>query len=168
MFKDLDLSRESMRDYHSRLESQSAGLRLTVMVLQRSAWPFTVQKSSVDIPLSVCSSLLPFYFTRRAHCYPMVQMQAELTAYMNYYKQRHSGHALDWDHALGTVTMKARFGPGSKELSLSLYQAVVLLLFNESPELRYPDILERTRMGSSGSSCPISFIFLLKVAYLMS
>jgi cullin-4 len=76
-------------------------------------------------------------------------MQTELTAYANYYKQRHSGHALDWDHALGTVTMKARFGPGPKELSLSLYQAVVLLLFHESPEWRYPDILERTRMGSS-------------------
>jgi cullin-4 len=60
MFKDLDLSMELMRDHHSRLDSQSAGLKLTVMVLQRSAWPFTVQKSSVDIPLAVCSSLLPF------------------------------------------------------------------------------------------------------------
>jgi cullin-4 len=74
-------------------------------------------------------------------------MQADLTEYANYYKQRHSGHVLDWDHALGTVTMTGRFNAGSKELSLSLYQAVVLLLFNESTEWRYPDILEQTRMG---------------------
>ena len=50
-FEDLELSREMMRDHHSRLDSQSVGLMLTVMVLQRSAWPFTVQKSGVDIPL---------------------------------------------------------------------------------------------------------------------
>ena len=74
-------------------------------------------------------------------------MQAELSAYANYYKQRHTGHALDWDHALGTVTMMARFASAPKELSLSLYQAVVLLLFNESTEWRFLDILARTRMG---------------------
>ena len=91
-------------------------------------------------------------------------MQAELTAYANYYKHRHSGHTLDWDHALGTVTMKARFGPGPKELSLSLYQAVVLLLFDESPEWRYPDILERTRMGSS---TPFNVLFFVVASCLL-
>ena len=118
-----------------------------MIVLQRSTWPFTVQKSSVDIPLSV--GPLCFLYALIGSLLPVVQMQAELMAYANYYKHRHSGHTLDWDHALETVTMKARFGLGPKELSLSLYQAVVLLLFNESPEWRYPDILEWTRMGVS-------------------
>jgi hypothetical protein len=27
-------------------------------------------------------------------------MQEDLTKYRNYYKQRHSAHVLDWDHAL--------------------------------------------------------------------
>jgi cullin-4 len=76
-------------------------------------------------------------------------MQAELTAYTKYYKLKHSGHVLEWDHALGTATMKARFNAGWKELSLSLYQAVVLLLFNQSLELSYKEILEQTRMGGS-------------------
>ncbi|KAF8060763.1 Cullin family-domain-containing protein [Lyophyllum atratum] len=125
MFKDLALSRESIREYHSRLDSRSAGHKLSAMVLQRSAWPFTVQKTTVDLPPS---------------------MQKELTAYANYYKERHSGHVLDWDHALGTATVKARFSAGTKELSVSLYQAVVLLLFNDTEEWRYPDILEETRM----------------------
>jgi cullin-4 len=74
-------------------------------------------------------------------------MQADLTEYANYYKQRHSGHVLEWDHALGTVMMTARFDAASKELSVSLYQAVVLLLFNGPTEWRYTDILEQTRMG---------------------
>lgn len=80
---------------------------------------------------------------------PKYQMQAELTAYTEFYKNKHQGHKLTWDHSLGTVTMKARFTAGSKELSLSLYQAIVLLLFNDTDELRYTDILEQTRMGKS-------------------
>jgi cullin-4 len=54
MFKDLALSKEMMREYHSKLPSDSGGLKLSVMVLQRSAWPFTVQKANVDLPPSVC------------------------------------------------------------------------------------------------------------------
>jgi cullin-4 len=74
-------------------------------------------------------------------------MQAELTKYGDYYKSKHSGHILDWDHSLGTATLKARFNPGVKELSVSLHQAIVLLLFNESTELPFPDVKERTSMG---------------------
>ncbi|KAG6909083.1 hypothetical protein DXG01_002064 [Tephrocybe rancida] len=125
MFKDLALSREAMREYHSKLDIENSGHKLSVMVLQRSSWPFAVQKTKVDLP---------------------VDMQTDLTAYASYYKERHSGHTLDWDHALGTVTLSGRFKPAKKELTVSLYQAVVLLLFNDNTEWRYPDILEQTRM----------------------
>ncbi|KAF8879952.1 Cullin-4B [Infundibulicybe gibba] len=125
MFKDLALSRESMRDYHSRLGDNSPACKLHVMVLQRSAWPFAIQKMSLDLPPN---------------------MQADLTAYTDFYKHKHSGHTLDWDHALGTATLIGRFKPGDKELSVSLYQAIVLLLFNETAELRFPDIANQTRM----------------------
>lgn len=74
-------------------------------------------------------------------------MQEGLTKFTAYYKTKHSGHALDWDHGLGTATLKARFSPGVKELSVSLYQAVVLLLFNDSGQHAFQDIKEQTRMG---------------------
>jgi len=77
-------------------------------------------------------------------------MQAELTKYSDYYKSKHSGHVLDWDHSLGTATLKGRFSPGIKELSVSLYQAIVLLLFNESTEISFPDVKERTSMSEFG------------------
>ncbi|KAG6890869.1 hypothetical protein C0992_012005 [Termitomyces sp. T32_za158] len=142
MFKDLALSREFVKEYHSKLDVDSPGRKLSVMVLQRSAWPFTVQKTSVDLPPNVrigLSTLMPAIDV-------FFQMQDELTAYDNYYRARHSGHTLDWDHALGTATLMGRFKPGNKELSVSLYQAVVLLLFNVEIEWRYPDILEQTRI----------------------
>ena len=53
MFKDLALSRESMREYHSKLDENSPGQKLNGIVLQRSAWPFTVQKHTVDLPPNV-------------------------------------------------------------------------------------------------------------------
>jgi cullin-4 len=76
-------------------------------------------------------------------------MQAELTKYATAYKVKHQGHKLEWDHALGTVELKARFKAGTKDLSVSLYQAVVLLLFNETAKLLFTEILEQTRMGAS-------------------
>lgn len=53
MFKDLALSRERMRDYHSKLDSNSNGRKLNAMVLQRSAWPFSKNKKTVDLPPDV-------------------------------------------------------------------------------------------------------------------
>ena len=74
-------------------------------------------------------------------------MQAELTKYDEHYKSKHSGRILDWIHPLGTAILKARFKAGTKELSVSLYQAVVLLLFNETTEIPFGDIKEQTNIG---------------------
>ena len=74
-------------------------------------------------------------------------MQAELTKYGEYYKSKHSGRILDWVHSLGTAILRARFKAGTKELSVSLYQAVVLLLFNETTEIPFVDIKEQTNIG---------------------
>ncbi len=76
-------------------------------------------------------------------------MQDDLTTYLSYYHQKFQGRKLDWDHALGTATLKARFKAGEKELSVSLYQAVILLLFNDGDGISYADIKEHTRLGKS-------------------
>ena len=74
-------------------------------------------------------------------------MQAELTRYGEHYKSKHSGRILDWVHSLSTAILRARFNAGTKELSVSLYQAVVLLLFNENTEIPFMDIKEQTNIG---------------------
>jgi len=55
MFKDLALSRDSMSEYHSKLPDNNPGRKMNAMVLQRSAWPFSVQKHAVDLPPAVRS-----------------------------------------------------------------------------------------------------------------
>lgn len=75
-------------------------------------------------------------------------MQGDLQKFAAFYKSKHQGRKLDFDHSLGTVQMRARFKRAEKELSLSLYQAVVLLLFNEQAEIGFKDIKANTGMGA--------------------
>ncbi|GBE81488.1 hypothetical protein SCP_0312170 [Sparassis crispa] len=130
MFNDLALSRDSMREYIEHRErlgddDDASTHKLSVMVLQRSSWPFAARTHDIDLPPA---------------------MQADLTKYVTFYKSKHQGHKLEWDHALGTATLRASFNTGEKELTVSLYQAVVLLLFNEAAELSFAEIKEQTRM----------------------
>ena len=41
----------------------------------------------------------------------------------DFYLGKHSGRRLVWHNSLGTCNVKARFNRGTKELSLSLFQA---------------------------------------------
>ncbi|KAH7907189.1 Cullin-4B [Hygrophoropsis aurantiaca] len=128
MFTDLQLSRDSMKEFHRKYDTDRSAHKLTVMVLQRGVWPFSARKKDIDLPLI---------------------MQEDLAEYTKFYTNKHAGRKLDWDHSLGTATLKARFPAGSKDLTVSLYQAIVLLLFNEDVELGYKQIAEATMMEES-------------------
>ncbi|KAG2097940.1 uncharacterized protein F5147DRAFT_777805 [Suillus discolor] len=121
MFNDLALSQDIMREYHARIRDDSSAKQLSVMVLQRSVWPFLARTKHVDLPSSVSGTVSGV-------------------------RIKYQGHKLDWDHSLGTATVKARFAAGPKDLTVSLYQDVVLLLLNKETD-RYRYILEETHDG---------------------
>jgi len=52
MFNDLALSREMMRDY-SKISANGPSCNLSVMVLQKSVWPFAARQTTIDLPRSV-------------------------------------------------------------------------------------------------------------------
>jgi hypothetical protein len=76
-------------------------------------------------------------------------MQEELDGFAAFYNEKHQGHKIEWNHTLGTVSLRARFAAGQKELSVSLYQAVVLLLFNDMKEIPFSDVKLHTGIGAS-------------------
>ena len=76
-------------------------------------------------------------------------MLGALERYSRFYQAKHKPRKLDWFHSLGTATLTARFAKGEKELSVSLYQATVLLLFNDMVKLGYREIKQQTSMGMS-------------------
>lgn len=128
MFKDLNVSKDLMRAYHETLKPDSSALKLTVTVLQHSGWPFTAPNQVVNLP---------------------PDMQEDVSKFERYYKGKHAGRVLYWDHALGNAVLKARFKAGMKDLALNLHQALVLLEFNREDEISFMDLKERLLLGTS-------------------
>ena len=57
---------------------------------------------------------------------------------------KHNGRRLQWHPCLGHCTLKANFPLGKKEISVSLLQTIVLLLFNDGDGLSYAHVLQAT------------------------
>jgi cullin-4 len=130
MFKDVELAREEMQSYKQRLEDREGytkgkNIELNVNILSAAAWP-TYPDIPVVVPANVKKAIDDFEI---------------------HYKSKHSGRKLDWKHALAHCQMRATFGKTTKELVVSSFQAVVLLLFNavaEGEHLAYSHILTET------------------------
>lgn len=132
MFKDMELARGEVLSYKSMLEERDIrpGVDLNVNVLSASAWP-----SYPDVPL-----VIP----------PEVQDQQN--QFQHHYLMRHSGRKLTWKHSLAHCQLKANFPKGNKELVVSSYQAVVLLIFKDTSandEISYDRIQAETGLGKS-------------------
>jgi cullin-4 len=127
MFKDVELGREEMTSYKSFLSerSEKQPLDLSVNILSASAWP-----TYPDVPV-----IIP------------VDIKSAIDKFETHYKNKHSGRKLDWKHALAHCQLKAKFPKGNKELVVSSFQAIVLLLFNglqEDKKLSYEYLKEAT------------------------
>ncbi len=136
MFKDIDLARDEMVSYN-QLQSDRAvkgsGPDLHVNVLSSAAWP-TYPDVAVTIPPGI-SKLISDFET--------------------YYSQKHSGRKLHWKHALSHCQLKANYPRGvRKEIVVSGFQAIVLLLFNDlssSSDDNTPTTLSYTDIRSATS-----------------
>jgi len=82
-----------------------------------------------------------------------VELPADMVRYQQiftkFYLAKHSGRKLQWQPTLGHCVLKAIFLQGAKELQVSLFQALVLLLFNESDTLTLAHITSRTNIEDS-------------------
>ena len=57
MFTDLTLSRDLTAEYRNK---RGGDAKLSLMILQRSCWPFTVRKKDIVLPVWV--GLSPYFF----------------------------------------------------------------------------------------------------------
>lgn len=126
MFKDMELSKDinvAFRQYVEHVHKELLTIDLTVSVLTMGYWP-TYQAVEVNLP------------------FDMVQYQ---NIFNEFYLSKHSGRKLQWQPTLGHCVLKAAFkGNVKKELQVSLFQALVLLLFNNHDELSLEDIKSNT------------------------
>lgn len=123
MFKDVELSRDIMTSFKQSAairDNLPPGIDMNVSVLTSGYWP----------------------------SYPLMEakLPQELALYQevfkDFYLKKHSGRRLAWYNTLGTCVLKACFPKGQKELSVSLFQAVVLTLFNDVDEFKFSEVRE--------------------------
>lgn len=122
MFTDMKLAREEMTSYKERNKPQ---LDLNVHVLSVAAWP-SYPDVEVNIPPEVSSALRDFD---------------------RFYNNKYNGRKLFWKHSLAHCQLRARFPRGYKEIVVSSFQAIVLLLFNDvgnGQTLSYKDLKKAT------------------------
>ncbi|XP_012281134.1 cullin-4A [Orussus abietinus] len=129
MFKDMELSKDiniAFKQYAGNLQNElsASTLDLTVSILTMGYWP-TYPVMEVTLPAE------------------MVQYQ---DVFNKFYLGKHSGRKLQWQPTLGHCVLKAWFNQGNKELQVSLFQALVLILFNDADNLSLEDIKAATNI----------------------
>ncbi|GAA98842.1 uncharacterized protein L969DRAFT_24916 [Mixia osmundae IAM 14324] len=129
MARDIDISSDLMKAWkmHGEQQGRSKGdLELSVNVLTSGNWP-----SFLAAPVRIDG--------RMAHL---------LDIFKQFYAGKHGGRTLSWQHSLDQCTLTATFPQcGKRELLVSLFQAIVLLQFNEvasAAKLSYEELVSRT------------------------
>lgn len=125
MFKDIELSKEINDSFKQSSQARTklpSGIEMSVHVLTTGYWP-TYPPMDVRLP-------------------------HELNVYQDIFKEfylsKYSGRRLMWQNSLGHCVLKAEFPKGKKELAVSLFQTVVLMLFNDAQKLSLQDIKDST------------------------
>ncbi|KAM7000569.1 cullin-4B isoform 2-T2 [Tautogolabrus adspersus] len=129
MFKDMELSKDIMVQFKQYMQCQNipGNIELTVNILTMGYWP-TYVPMEVHLPAE------------------MVRLQE---IFKTFYLGKHSGRKLQWQSTLGHCVLKAEFKEGKKELQVSLFQTLVLLMFNEGEEFTLEEIKLATGIEDS-------------------
>jgi len=130
MFRDVDISKGILTTFVGRPEAKAileeGSIEFSVSVLTSGLWP--TQPPSPDI------------------AYPAAPARLQ-EAFSSFYATQHTGRSLRWSPALGQCTLRANYESGSrKELVVSHFQALVLLLFNTATSLTCSEIEAATRI----------------------
>lgn len=127
MFKDIDLSKDLTQKFCESLEQTPDPLirpktDIGVHVLTTGYWP-TFNPVELRLPS---------------------ELAAVHQAFNAFYLRQFHARNLVWLNAHGHATLRAFFPKGRREISVSTFQATVLLLFNDAQQVSYADIATAT------------------------
>uniref|UniRef100_A0A7S1C1S1 Cullin family profile domain-containing protein n=1 Tax=Bicosoecida sp. CB-2014 TaxID=1486930 RepID=A0A7S1C1S1_9STRA len=122
MFTDMRMSKELMAVY--RNEKPPPPIKMEVTVLTTGFWP--VQDT--------------------APCTLPPQLVACCEHFERFYLRSRQGRRLTWQTSRGTADLRAMFGTRRRELTVSTFQMVILLMFNSRDTITYGEIASATRI----------------------
>ncbi|QRV88795.1 cullin family [Ceratobasidium sp. AG-Ba] len=172
MFKDLQQSSGDMEDYRRRIEYSADELdqSLNVVVLTHAKWPSFKEHNMLaadDVSSTVSRKRGQAVQTTTTVAELPPKMAASLYRFEKYYKSKHERRRMAWFHSLGTVVLTSRFPGGNKEISVSMYQALVLLLFNEQDQYTAAEIQARTKLSKEDLEVTLQSLALGKKRVLV-
>ncbi|KRZ03754.1 Cullin-4B, partial [Trichinella zimbabwensis] len=128
MFRDFETSKEfasGFKNYLIASNCLNSVVEMNVNVLTIGNWP-SYPKMDIIYPQVLLSSMSHFE---------------------HFYMDKHAGRKLSWQSYVGQCLLAARFKPGvEKELQVSLFQGIILLLFNDSDQLSFKLIQQKTNI----------------------
>lgn len=125
MFKDMELSKDvniAFKQHMANMAGEYQVIDLTVSILTMGYWP-TYPLMEVTMPAQ------------------LVELQ---TIFKQFYLAKHSGRKLQWQPTLGHCVLKAHFDAGPKDLLVSLFQALVMLLLNDCDSMSFEELKAAT------------------------
>lgn len=131
MFDDLQINETVASSFKEKLSTVEANsfTGFDPLVLNSKAWP--IPKASIKIP---------------------DEMNDLMTRFQKFYLETHDKRKLNWCPALSHMTIGAHFPKGDKELQVSSFQGIVLLLFNDHDKLSFNEVKEMTELDSKSLS----------------
>ena len=173
MFKDVEGSESLMAQFNVQIprdasaaaaggkttEGSPFSLDLHVHVLTSAYWPAypplvlqlpsevrnRVRTFRLAYAFALPASLLFLYVYLILCALAFAQLVPPMTAFESFYVSKFSkGRRLQWQHSLGHCLMRAHFPCGRKELDVSFFQALVLLMFNAADAVPFRDIKARS------------------------
>lgn len=124
MFRDITIS----QDYNDKFAPLNQHrLEYNPKVLTPTCWPFQNTNVSQDI-------VLPSNLER-------LKLDFE-----NFYMKSHSGRTLRWAYHLGSMEIGFQFGKTYHDLNMSVYAAIIFLLFEDHTELTMQEINDLTHI----------------------
>jgi len=124
MFKDMEVSKDIMQAFRDSKEFKlvRGDIDMNVYVLTQGFWP---ANAPIELQLPI-------------------DMSEYQDLFKKFYTSKHNGRKLMWQNTWGFCILKSSFSGGKKELQVSLFQTVVLLLFNTSETWTFAEIAQAT------------------------
>lgn len=133
MFRDIEVSKGTFSTYSAMADVkpiiEESGIELGICVLTSGLWP--TQPPSPDIT------------------YPVIPRRLQ-EQFSTFYSAHYTGRSLRWSPLLGQCTLRANYeGSVRKEMSVSIFQAIVLLLFNNATSMTCKEIGAATNIPTA-------------------
>lgn len=152
MMKDLVQSEDMNKKYQQlRVTQNKPPTPLTVNVLSQGQWPPYKPLSQGWESLTLDG-----------------EMQRDLDAFEAWYKHTFTGRVLSWRHQHASVTLTAKFPSGTKEIGVSLFQALILLQFNVQDEWSTEQLAQRTGIPDPELTRTLQSLYALKVTRVLT